>query len=94
VGRFETRQTVHDVTLDRDGRLWVTVAERNERLAMAERAGVPSNRERHELRPADGDTFLLVDESGISRQAVEFLNSDSSGQPQFLHAGRAAKRAN
>jgi CubicO group peptidase (beta-lactamase class C family) len=94
LGRFETRQTVHDVTLDRDGRLWVTVAERNELLAMAERAGVPSNPERHELRPAGADTFILVDESGISRQAVEFLNSDSSGQAQFLHAGRAAKRTN
>jgi CubicO group peptidase (beta-lactamase class C family) len=93
-GRFETRQTVHEVTSDRDGRLWVAVAERNERLAMAERAGVPSNQGRHELRPVSADTFVLLDESGISRQAVKFLDSDSSGQAQFLHTGRAAKRTN
>jgi hypothetical protein len=70
----------------------VTVAERNELLAMAERAGVPGNPERHELRPVGADTFVLVDESGISRQAVEFLNSDGSGRAQFLHTGRAATR--
>jgi CubicO group peptidase (beta-lactamase class C family) len=91
-GRYETRQTVHDVTLDPDGRLWVTVTQRNEQLAMAERAGVPGNPSRHELRPVGAGTFVLVDESGISRQAVEFMNTDDSGQAQFLHTGRAAKR--
>ena len=91
VGRYQTRPTLSEVTLDQDGRLWLTVSERNEALTMAEAAGVPAGRNRYELRQADGDIFVLTDSSGAAVQAGEFLGG--AGRARFLHCGgRAAPR--
>ena len=92
VGSYQTRPTVQDVTLDEDGRLWLTSSSRNEALTMAEAAGVPSNPEHHELRPVGGDLFVVTDPSGVAIRAVEFLGRDASGRARFLHSGRAAPR--
>ena len=92
LGSYQTRPTVHEVTLDEAGRLWLTSSSRNEALTMAETAGVPSNQDRHELRPVGGDTFVLTDPSGVAVRAVEFLGHDAAGRARFLHAGRAAPR--
>jgi CubicO group peptidase (beta-lactamase class C family) len=92
-GRYETRPSVSDVTLDESGRLWLTSTSRHEALAMAETAGVESTPERHELRPLGGDTFALVDQPGAARRVAEFLGRDTSGRALFLHTGRAAARA-
>ena len=92
LGRYQTRPTAHDVTLDEAGRLRLTSSSRNEALTMAETAGVPSSPDRHELRPVGGDTFVLTDPSGVAIRAVEFLGGDAAGRARFLHAGRAAPR--
>ena len=93
LGRYQTRPAVHDVTLDEAGRLWLTSASRNEALTMAERAGVPSNPERHELRPAGGDVFRAHRRVRCATSAVEFLGHSATGGARFLHTGRAAPRA-
>ena len=72
LGRYQTRPTVHDVTLDEAGRLWLTSSSRNEALNMAETAGVPSNPERHELRPVGGDARPVC---RISRESSRPLRS-------------------
>ena len=92
LGRYETRPAVHDVTLDDAGRLCLTSSSRNEALTMAATAGVPSNPERHELRPVGGDIFVLTDPSGVAIRAVEFLGRSATGRARFLHTGRAAPR--
>ena len=95
VGRYQTRPTLGEVTLDEDGRLWLTVSERNEALTIAEAAGVPAEQGRYELRRVDGDTFVLTDSSGAAVQACEFLGADAAGRARFLHrSGRAAARIN
>jgi CubicO group peptidase (beta-lactamase class C family) len=93
VGRYETRPDVHEVTRDEEGRLWLTSSSRNEALTMAETAGVASDPERRELRPAGGDLFVPTDPSGVARPAIEFLGRDGTGRARFLHNGRAAPRA-
>jgi hypothetical protein len=91
VGRYQTRPTLSEVTLDQDGRLWLTVSERNEALAMAEAAGIPAGRDRYELRRVDGDVFVLTDSPGAAVQAGEFLGA--ADRARFLHcSGRAAPR--
>ena len=92
VGRYETRPSVHDVTLDEAGRLWLTSSSRNEALTMEETAGVASDPDRHELRPAGGDIFVRTDPSGAAAGAVEFLGHDATGRARLLHAGRANPR--
>jgi hypothetical protein len=92
LGRYETRTVVHEVTRDEEGRLWLTSSSLNEALTMAETAGVASEPERRELRPAGGDIFVPVDPSGVARPAIEFLGRDASGCARFLHNGRAAPR--
>jgi CubicO group peptidase (beta-lactamase class C family) len=92
LGRYQTRPALHEVTLGADGRLWLTLYERNEALVMAETAGVTSDPQRHELRPAGGDIFVLTDPSGAAVRAVEFLGADATGRARFLHTGRAAPR--
>ena len=93
LGRYETRPVVHEVTRDDEGRLWLTSSSRNEALTMAETAGVASDPERRELRPAGGDIFVPTDPSGVARPAIEFLGRDASGRARFLHNGRAAPRS-
>lgn len=92
LGRYQSRPTDHDVTVDDDGRLWLTSSSLNEALTMAETAGVPSNPERHELRPVGGDTFVLIDPSGVAGQVIEFLGRDATDRARILHTGRAAPR--
>jgi hypothetical protein len=54
---------------------------------------VPAETERYELRPVDGDVFVLTDESGASVRAAEFLGANADGTARFLHTGsRAASR--
>jgi CubicO group peptidase (beta-lactamase class C family) len=84
VGRYETRPRVAEVTLDEDGRLWLTASERNEALTMAEAAGIPVEADRYELRQVDGDTFVLIDSSGTAVRAVEFLGA--ADRAAFLHS--------
>jgi CubicO group peptidase (beta-lactamase class C family) len=91
VGRYETRPTRREVTVDDGGRLWLTVAQRNEALAMAEAAGLPAETDRYELRQVDGGVFALTDSSGTTVQAAEFLGPVD--RARFLHvSGRAAAR--
>lgn len=92
LGRYQTRPTVQEVTLDDDGRLWLTVSERNEALTMAETAGIPVHPQRYELRQVQGDTFALTDPSGAAVGACEFIGTDATGRARFLHTGRAAPR--
>jgi hypothetical protein len=93
VGRYQTRPTLGEVTLDEDGRLWLTVSERNEALSMAATAGIPVEPDRYELRQVDGDLFVLTDSSGAAVQAGEFLDADAGRRARFLHhGGRAAAR--
>lgn len=92
-GRYETRVSIYDVTVEEGGRLWVTHRRQHEGLSMFERAGVPSPVDRFELRPAGAQTFLLVDSSGAGRQSVEFFDVDRTDRLRFLHhSGRAAMR--
>jgi len=91
LGRYQTRPALSEVTLDEDGRLWLTVSERNEALTMATAAGVPAGRDRYELRQVDGDIFVLTDSSGTAVQAGEFLGA--AGPARYIHCGgRAARR--
>jgi CubicO group peptidase (beta-lactamase class C family) len=91
VGRYQTRPSQREVTVDEDGRLWLTVTQRNEALTMAEAAGVPVETDRYEMRPVDGDVFVLTDSSGTTVQVVEFLGA--ADRARFLHiGGRAAPR--
>jgi CubicO group peptidase (beta-lactamase class C family) len=92
VGRYETRPTVQDVTLDEAGRLWLTSYSRNEALAMEDLAGIESLPQRHELRRVRDDTFVVMAPSGAARRAVAFLGRDAAGRARFLHTGRAAVR--
>ncbi|MGH9172153.1 MAG: hypothetical protein ACRD0Z_14990 [Acidimicrobiales bacterium] len=90
-GRYETRRTRGDVFLDEDGRLWLTVEERNEARAKAEAAGIPLQPQRHGLRWVGGDTFVVVDSSGATVQECRFLTA--ADEARFLHlGGRAARR--
>jgi CubicO group peptidase (beta-lactamase class C family) len=92
LGRYQTRVTLNEVTLDEDDRLWLTVSERNEALSMAETAGVPVDPQRYELHKVDGDIFVLTDQSGATVGVREFLGTDATGRARFLHTGRAAPR--
>ncbi|HEX3812612.1 MAG TPA: serine hydrolase domain-containing protein [Mycobacteriales bacterium] len=91
LGRYQTRIDRNDVTLD-DGRLWLTNSARNEALDMIAIAGVTAEQQRYELRPVDGDTFVLIDSSGVASRAVEFWGADDAGRALFLNSGRAAPR--
>lgn len=92
LGRYQSRPTLHEVTLDESDRLWLTASPRAEAVTMAETAGVTTDPQRHELRPIAGDTFVLTNPSGAPIQAVEFLGTDATGRARFLHTGRAAPR--
>ncbi|UYM06834.1 serine hydrolase domain-containing protein [Solicola gregarius] len=92
VGRYETRPALNEVTLDDDGRLWLTVADRREALTLAERAGSSAESIRSELRQVDGDLFVRTDAAGTGMGLVEFLDTDDSGRARFLHTGRAQQR--
>jgi CubicO group peptidase (beta-lactamase class C family) len=93
VGRYQTRPTLSEVTLDEDDRLWLTVSERNEALTMAAAAGVPAEQDRYELRRVDADIFMLINSSGAAVQAGEFLGADTGGRARFLYrSGRTAAR--
>ncbi|MDN5851861.1 MAG: beta-lactamase family protein [Actinomycetia bacterium] len=92
VGRYETGVARHDVTVDADGRLWLTVSDRGDAVTLAERAGIPDESDRGELRQVDGDLFVRTDGTGTSRSLVEFLETDATSRARFLHTGRAAPR--
>ncbi|UPK73162.1 beta-lactamase family protein [Nocardioidaceae bacterium SCSIO 66511] len=92
VGRYETRPELNEVTADDDGRLWLTVSDRREALAMAARAGTSDEPTRVELRPIGGDVFVRTDATGARMGQVEFLGTDDSGRARFLHTGRAQPR--
>jgi hypothetical protein len=92
VGRYQSRPFVHVVTREETGRLWLTSSIRNEALTMEETAGVASDPDRHELRPAGGDIFVRTDSSGVAAGAVEFLGHDATGRARLLHTGRANTR--
>lgn len=92
VGRYQARPILNEVTLDADGRLWLTVSGRNEALVMANAAGVPVTPDSCELRQVEGDIFMLMDSSGAAIQAAEFLGSEPTGRARFLHTGRATPR--
>jgi CubicO group peptidase (beta-lactamase class C family) len=93
VGRYETRPTRYEVTVDEAGRLWSAASDQHESLTMAALAGVPVEVQRHELRRIDDDVFVLTDSSGVAVRAVEFLGTDTAGRARFFHTGRAAARA-
>jgi hypothetical protein len=92
LGQYQTRTNTYEVTLDADDRLWLTVSDRNEALTMAETAGVTAEPRRYELRPFEGDTFVLIGEAEIPVGVREFVGSDDAGRARFLHTGRAAPR--
>jgi CubicO group peptidase (beta-lactamase class C family) len=93
LGRYQTRPSLGEVTLDENDRLWLAVSERNEALTMTAAAGLSVEQARYELRRVDGDTFVLIDSSGAAVQACEFLGTDTDGRARFLHrSGRAAAR--
>lgn len=92
VGRYETGTARNDVTIDADGRLWLTMTDRGEAVTLATRAGVPDESDGGELRQVDGDLFVLTDDTGASRSLVEFLETDTSDRARFLHTGRAVPR--
>jgi CubicO group peptidase (beta-lactamase class C family) len=94
LGQYQTRVNDHVVTQDHDGRLWLTSSSRNEKLTMAETAGVTDEPQRHELRPFNADVFLLLDQAGTVIKAVEFLGGNPDQPAQFLHTGIAALRVN
>jgi CubicO group peptidase (beta-lactamase class C family) len=91
-GRYELRNEAAEVTVDGSGRLWLTVEERNEAIAMATLAGAGSEPYVTRLRRADREVFLRLDEEGRSAGAVEFIGADGSGRARYLHLGRAAPR--
>lgn len=89
VGRYETRVSVYDVTVDDLGRLWLEISARNEALNLYALAGEQPDVQRYEVRPVVGGIFALTDGSGNSVQRIEFFGGDRA---EILHAGRAAKR--
>ncbi len=91
-GTYRTRTALSTVTVEDDGRMWLTVDPRNEALAMAADAGVAAESQRLELRHAHGDTFDVVGPDGSSSGTVAFVGADSRGRARFLHTGRAAPR--
>lgn len=91
LGRYGTRPTVCEVTQE-DGRLLLTVSDRNEALTLARTAGVAPVPRRYELRPLEGDLFVLVDPSGNTVGLREFVGTDATGRARFLHTGRAVPR--
>jgi len=93
VGRYRTRTDLYDVTLEDEGRLWLTTSEHNEALSMAHAAGVTTEPKRHELQLVGRDAFVLTSPSGAGGRTVQFLGDDSTGRARFLHTGRAAPRA-
>ena len=91
-GRYQDRVVRNDVVLDDDGRLWLTRSDRNEALAMVERAGMVSESERNELRRLAANTFVTIDDSGAAARTVEFVGTDADGRARLLHTGRAVPR--
>ena len=91
-GRYELRNQVAEVTVDRSGRLWLTREERNEAATMVALAGVGLEADVTELRRIDGETFLRLDQEGRSTGVIEFIGTDDSGRARYLHDGRAAPR--
>ncbi len=91
-GRYQDRVVRNEVTADDDGRLWLTRSDRNEAIAMFERAGIVPESERHELRRLDANTFVTIDDSGAVGRTVEFVGGDAAGRARFLHTGRAVPR--
>lgn len=89
IGRYETRVTAYDVTVDDAGRLRLVISALNEALAMYEVAGAPAQVQQYEVRPVTGEIFTLTDGSDNSVQTIEFFGGDRA---EFLHAGRAARR--
>jgi CubicO group peptidase (beta-lactamase class C family) len=92
VGRYQLRNLVADVSVDSD-RLRLRRMERNDAEEMAARAGVTLQPVVTELRPLDGDTFAMVDDTGQAAGVVAFIGADAAGRARFLHAGRAVPRA-
>lgn len=93
VGRYETGPAHHDVTVDRDGRLWLASTDRGDAVTLAESAGIRDEPDRGELRHVDGDVFVLTNHLGVGRTLVEFPGTDATGRARLLHTGRAAPRA-
>jgi CubicO group peptidase (beta-lactamase class C family) len=91
LGRYADRQ--HHVELvrdDHDGRLWLSDEPQGDSLEMARRAGTTASTQRHELRPWNGDTFLIIDAQGQPTGSVEFLDRDGQGQSRLLYVGGRA----
>ncbi|MFD9908716.1 serine hydrolase domain-containing protein, partial [Streptomyces sp. NPDC059063] len=75
------------ISQDTDGRLWV---ERKPKGILAELDSLP---EKVELVPdREGTLIALVPEQGFHR-LYTFVGDDGSGRAQFLHTGRADRRA-
>jgi hypothetical protein len=91
-GCYQTHQTRYEVSADEDGLLWAAMSERHEALTMTKAAGLPLEPEGYELRQVDRDVFVLIDPSGTTVHAAEFLGSEDAGRATYLHTGRAAPR--
>ena len=92
LGRYATRQTLFEVTKDRDGRLWMGSQPQNESVTMADRAGIAVCVRRQEIRPLENDTFVLIDDDGQTSGTVTFYGQ-RDGRFTFLTNGRTATRA-
>lgn len=91
-GRYELRNQVAEVTTDGSGRLWLTREGRDEAVHMLVLAGVNPEAETYELRRAESEAFVRLDQDGKVAGVVEFIDTDSTGRACYLHDGRAAPR--
>lgn len=91
-GRYELHNQVAEVRADGSGRLWLTQVDRNDAVAMASLAGTSPDAETMELRRADREKFVRLDQDGRVAGVVEFIGTDGVGRARYLHDGRAAPR--
>ncbi|MGH9066634.1 MAG: serine hydrolase domain-containing protein [Acidimicrobiales bacterium] len=88
VGRYEADVVVIDVSVDDAGQLRSTMTVRG---PLAEAGG--ADPEEHDLVLLSGETFLTADATEGIHQPLAFLGDDGQGRAQFVHMGRAVRRA-
>jgi CubicO group peptidase (beta-lactamase class C family) len=94
LGHFESRQYRLEVTRPDDNRLRLTTIPQGESLEFAALAGTTATNQAYELRHVDGDTFVVVRDTGQATSAVEFLGRDDHDRARFLFfGGRAVPRS-
>ncbi|MFD7154954.1 serine hydrolase domain-containing protein [Kribbella sp. NPDC059898] len=87
VGRYTSRESITDVRRDADGRLWL------EQTPIGVSAEIGDQPHRTELVAWRGDSLLPVEPSGGVHWPVAFVGRDNEGRAEYLHTGRADRRA-